>query len=354
MEYLSESTRLLYTQLLSQCLHGAAPSGRGLSFVAKRIKGGKHWYLQLSIGSRKTQHYLGPDTDAVRALIEKEKSLWATAAPDLRARENLVSMLVSGGAHTMSAVEARLFELLERAGVFLAGGVLVGSHAFAVYGNMLGVKWASETTRTQDIDIAAAYRLLIGMPDRQVNLRQALMESGLGFIEVPSLDRKSPSTRFRIKGTHLSVDILTPMLGRPTSKPVHLASLDTYAEPVRFLDYLLADAQPAVLVARAGILVNVPAPARYALHKLVTSERRIAAFQTKTKKDAYQAEQLISALLRDRPGDLRRAWQAAAEQPGKFMQQLRAGRARLSKETRATLEAGIAMKRTKDKKRRED
>src|SRR3990172_1931429 len=384
MEYLSESTRLLYTQLLSQCLHGAAPSGRGLSFVAKRIKGGKHWYLQLSIGSRKTQHYLGPDTDAVRALIEKEKSLWATAAPDLRARENLASMLVSGGAHTMSAgearpfsplpprpppapglgggenlvsmvvaggahtmsaVEARLFELLERAGVFLAGGVLVGSHAFAVYGNMLGVKWASETTRTQDVDIAAAYRLLIGMPDRQINLRQALMESGLGFIEVPALDRKSPSTRFRIKGTHLSVDILTPMLGRPTSKPVHLASLDTYAEPVRFLDYLLADAQPAVLVARAGILVNVPAPARYALHKLVTSERRIAAFQTKTKKDAYQAEQLISALLRDRPGDLRRAWQAAAEQPGKFMQQLRAGRARLSKETRAGLMASVARKR---------
>ncbi len=341
MEYLSESTRLLYTQLLSQCLHGAAPSGRGLSFASKRIKGGKHWYLQLSVGSRKTQHYLGPDTDEVRALIEKERSLWESAAPDLKARENLVSMLVSGGAHTVSAVEARLFELLERAGVFLAGGVLVGSHAFALYGNMLGVKWASETTRTQDIDIAAAYRLLIGMPDRQVNLRKALMESELGFIEVPALNRKSPSTRFRIKGKQLSVDILTPMLGRTSAKPVHLASLDTYAEPVRFLDYLLADAQPAVLVARAGILVNVPAPARYALHN-VTSERRIAAFQTKTKKDVYQAEQLISALLRDRPGDLRRAWKAAAEQPGKFMQQLRAGRARLSKETRAALQAGVA------------
>lgn len=347
MEYLSESTRLLYTQLLSQCLHGAAPSGRGLSFAAKRIKGGKHWYLQLNVGSRKTQHYLGPDTNEVRALIEKERSLWASAAPDLHARENLVSMLVSGGAHTVSAVEARLFELLERTGVFLAGGVLVGSHAFAAYGNMLGVKWPSETTRTQDVDIAAAYRLLIGMPDRQVNLRQAIMESELGFIEVPALDRKSPSTRFRIKGKQLSVDILTPMLGRTSSKPVHLASLDTYAEPVRFLDYLLDDAQPAVLVARAGILVDIPAPARYALHKLVTSERRIAAFQTKTKKDVYQAEQLISVLLRDRPRDLRRAWRAAAEQPGKFMQQLRAGLARLSKETRSALLTGAAKKRGK-------
>lgn len=344
MEYLSESTRLLYTQLLSQSLHGAAPSGRGLSFAAKHIKGGKHWYLQLNVGSRKTQHYIGPDTDEVRALIEKERALWASAVPDLRVRENLVSMLVSGGAHTVSAVEARLFELLERAGVFLAGGVLVGSHAFTLYGNMLGVKWDSETTRTQDVDIAA-YRLLIGMPDRKVNLRQALMDSELGFIEVPALDRKSPSTRFRIKGKQLSVDILTPMFGRVTAKPIHLASLDTYAEPVRFLDYLLDDAQPAVLVARSGVLVNVPAPARYALHKLVTSERRIAAFQTKTKKDVYQAEQLISALLRDRPADLRRAWKAATEQPGKFMQQLRAGLVRLSKETRVALTSNVAKKR---------
>ncbi|MBI1865885.1 MAG: hypothetical protein HYR98_09205 [Nitrospirae bacterium] len=344
MEYLSESTRLLYAQLLGQCLHGATPSGRGLSFVSKRIKDGKHWYLQLTVGSRKTQHYLGPDTEEVRALIEKEKSLWAAAAPELQARENLVAMLVPGGAHTVSAVEARLFELLERVGVFLAGGVLVGSHAFGVYGNMLGVGWVSETTRTHDVDIAAN-RLLIGMPDRKVNLRQALMESELGFIEVPALDRKSPSTRFRIKGKLLSVDVLTPMLGRTSAKPIHLASLDTFAEPVRFLDYLLADAQPAVLAARAGILVNVPAPARYALHKLVASERRIAAFQTKTKKDIYQAEQLISALLHDRPGDLRRAWQAAGEQPSKFIQQLRAGLGRLSKETRSTLEASVSTKR---------
>lgn len=345
MDYLAESTRLLYTQLLSQGMQSAAPSGHGLSFVAKRIKGAKHWYLQVTVGSRKTQHYVGPDTGEVRALIDREKTLWETAAPDLKAREDMVAMLVSGGAHTVSAVEARLFELLERAGVFLAGGVVVGSHAFGMYGNMLGVKWPLEATRTQDVDIAAAYRVLIGMPDRKVNLRQALMESELGFIEVPALDRKAPSTRFRIKGKQLSVDVLTPLLGRNTTKPIHLAALDTYAEPVRFLDYLLTDTQPTMLVARAGILVHVPAPAHYALHKLVLAERRIAAFQTKTKKDIFQAEQLISVLAQDRPGDLRRAWSAATKQPAKFMTQLRAGMARLSDEPR------LALKRSVNKKR---
>ncbi len=48
-------------------------------------------------------------------------------------------MLIAGGAATVSAVEARVFELLERTGVFVVGGVLVGSHAFGLYANMLGV-----------------------------------------------------------------------------------------------------------------------------------------------------------------------------------------------------------------------
>lgn len=347
MEYLPESTRLLYTQLLTQCLHGAAPSGRGLSFVSKQIRGGKHWYLQLTVGSRKTQHYLGPDSEDLRALITKEKSLWESAAPDFAARENLVSMLIAGGAYAANGVDARVLEVLERAGVFLVGGVLVGSHAFALYGNMLGIKWESETTRTQDVDIAAQRHVVIGIADRGVNLRQALIDSELGFIEVPALDRKAPSTKFRIKGKQLSVDVLTPLLGRASSKPVHLAALDTYAEPVRFLDYLLEESQPAVVVAKAGILVNVPAPARYALHKLVAAERRVPAFQTKTKKDIQQAEQLIEALIQDRPGDLRSAWMAAGKQPSKFAQQMRAGLAKLSKDTQKALLAVVPKKRSR-------
>jgi len=337
MDYLPESTRLLYTQLLSQCLHSAAPSGRGLSFVAKRIKGGKHWYLQLTVGSGKTQHYLGPDSDKVRALIDKEISFWQSAAADLTVREQLVSMLDKGGAHAANSIDARVLELLERTGVFVAGGVIVGSHAFALYGNMLGVSWKSEVTRTQDIDIATERHVVIGIPDKKINLRQAIIDSELGFIEIPALDRKSPSTKFRIRGKQLSVDMLTPMVGRTSSKPIHIASLNIYAEPVRFLDYLLLDAQAAVVIAKAGLLVNVPAPARYALHKLVTAERRVAAFQTKTKKDLMQAEQLLQALLRDRPGDLRTAWAAALKQPSKFMQQLRGGLAKLTDETRTAL-----------------
>ena len=337
MEYLPESTRLLYTQLLSECARGAAPSRRGLSFVSKKIGKGKHWYLQLTVGSRKTQHYLGPDSDEIRNRIAAEKARWEQAAPDIAERRKLVSMLISGGAHTASPEEARVLEVLERTGVFVAGGALVGSHAFAVYGNMLGVRWASEVTKTQDVDIAPDYRIPIAIADKKANLRQALMDAGMGFFEVPALDRKSPSTRFKIKGRQFSVDILTPMLGKTSTKPVPLSVLDVYAEPVRFLDYLLDDVQPAVVVAKAGMMVNVPAPARYALHKLVIAQRRAATIQTKALKDIGQAEQLVAVLLQDRPGDLVRAWKAASKQPAKFMTQLKQGMKKLPPATQSGL-----------------
>jgi hypothetical protein len=324
MEYLSESTQLLYAQLLTQCLHGGAPSGRGLSFVRKQIQGATHWYLQLTVGSTKTQHYLGPDSEGLRQIIEQEKSLWEKSRTDLADRQKLVAMLVSGGAHTVSASEARLFELLECAGVFLVGGVLVGSHAFGVYGNMLGVKWDSATTRTQDVDIAHSLKLEVGLRDKAANLRQALIDAEMGFIEVPALNRKSPSTRFHIRGKQFSVDILTPMHGKTTSTPIYISALDTYAEPVRFLDFLLEDIQRAVIVAKAGILVNVPSPARFALHKLVISQRRTA-------------KQLLRVLIADRPGDLLLAWEAASAQPGKFMEQLRSGLESLSPPLREAL-----------------
>ena len=225
----------------------------------------------------------------------------------------------------LSPSEGRVIELLERAGVFIVGGILVGSHAFAAYGNMLGVRWPTESTRTHDVDVAGDDHISIGLSDEPADLKQALLDTDMGFIEVPVLDRKAPSTRYRIQGKQLSVDVLTPMIGKPVSSPVFINTLNTFAEPVRFLDFLMNETQSAVIVSRAGILINVPAPARYALHKLVVSERRPAAMQTKSIKDVYQAEQLLTILLNDRPGDIQLAFDAAKTMPDKFQEQLTTG-----------------------------
>jgi len=325
MNYQTESNRGLYGQLLAECARGGGPPSRGLSFVSKRLRGSLHWYLQLTVGSAKTQHYLGPDTPELRQRIEHEKALWARAAPQRKSRERLVAMLLAGDAATVGASEARLFELLERTGVFLIGGTVVGSHAFAIYANMLGVHWQRASVRTQDLDLAVRSHLSIAVGNESVDLRTSLLESDMGFFEIPALNRKHPSTRYSIRGRELTVDLLTPMAGRASSKPVEIPSLGAAAEPVRFLEYLLDATETAVIVARAGVLVNVPTPARYALHKVVTAKRRTAAMQTKGLKDIEQAAQLIEVLLADRRGDLLLALDAARAMPPKFLQQLRSG-----------------------------
>ena len=49
-----------------------------------------------------------------------------------------------------------------------------------------------------------------------------------------------------------------------------------------------------------GIYVHVPAPARYAVHKLIISRRRPEGF-AKRGKDLQQSEALLSALAEKRP-----------------------------------------------------
>jgi hypothetical protein len=338
MNELSSTCQRLYSELLQACLRGAAPSGRGLSFVSKQIGGKKHWYLQLTVGSRKTQHYLGPDCEETLSTIAREKGLWEEAAPELKERRRLVALVAQAGGVVPTTAEGRVLEVLERTGVFEVGGTLVGSMAFRQYGNMLGVAWSSDVTTTEDMDVAHDHRVSVGVGARPGNLGEALLESGLGFVEVPALDKKSPSTSFKIRGQLFSVDLLTPLRGRASEKPLHVPSLKAVAKPVRFLDYLLEDIQPVAVVSGAGLLVNVPAPGRFALHKLVVAERRPAAWQSRAEKDIAQAVELLEVMLDRRPGDLLIAKDAADAMPSAFQKALDRGRRKLPGSLRAALE----------------
>ena len=324
MERQNDITSLLYAELLSHCMT-KIPSNRGVSIVSKTVNGRRYWYVQLVVGGKKWQYSIGPDTQALQDQIERHKALTESGTESKETGQRLVAMLTKGGAITPTNAEARVLEVLERAGVFLAGGVMVGSHAFSVYGNMLGVCWSRQAYMTQDLDIASDHHVEIAVTDQTANLGTALMASGMGFIEVPALDRKHPSTSFSIQGQELKVDLLTPMKGPERCTPVRLPNLNSFASPVRFLDYLLVDAQPAAVVAKAGISVNVPDPARFAAHKLVVAERRPVSQHLKSLKDRQQAHDLLAVLLEDRPGDILLAMDGVRAMPDKFQKQFLAG-----------------------------
>lgn len=305
---LSESATSLYQELLQQVLATPFAGTRG-TFVEKTVRGRRYWYLQAYGVEGKKQHYLGPDSAELQGQMQETRARWEAARDELQQRRELVAMLRAGGAATLTGSVLTVLEKLEQAGVFRAGAVLVGTHAFQIYGNMLGFSWQAALQRTLDVDIAASSRIELGavMPG-EIDLKEALQDADEDFFEVPALDRKHPSTSYKVRGRQLIVDVLTPMLGKSREEPVYIPTLKTAAQPIRFLEYLIEDVQPAVLVGRAGVLVNVPDPARFALHKLLIAGRRPVWQQAKARKDLRQAELLIAALLVDRRGDITAAW----------------------------------------------
>ncbi len=320
-------TLALYDDLL-QLAALPAYSGHNLNFRTKTVKGHKYHYLQLKLSSRHVEKYLGEDSPEMRDHIEQEKELWQRHQADRTHRERLVGQLRVGGMIAPSHAHAKVLAVLARAGIFHAGGVMVGTLAFQCYANMLGIDM---TTRrrilgTQDIDIAESPRVNVAAGQDAQPLREAILASGLGFFEVPALDARQPSTAYQVRGQSLRVDILTPASPRNRDQdPVPMPAWNTHAKPLRHLDYLMADAQQAVVLAGAGIYVNVPAPARYALHKLFVQQQRPATENSKAQRDREQAAFLIGTLREQRPGDLYLAADAVAAQGKRFRSAVLAG-----------------------------
>jgi hypothetical protein len=129
----------------------------------------------------------------------------------------------------------------------------------------------------------------------------------MGFLPVPPLDPKQPSTSFKVRGQALRVDLLCPKR-RTGDNPVFIRRFNAAAQPLAHLDYLLEMPEKALLIDGGAALVNVPAPARFALHKLLVATLRPVVFQTKAEKDVAQACEVLEVLMSDRPGDLPLAW----------------------------------------------
>ena len=107
---------------------------------------------------------------------------------------------------------------------------------------------------------------------------------------------------------------------------------------VHHLNYLIAEPVKAVAVYRSGILVQVPRPERYAIHKLIVADRRRGgADSLKAVKDRLQAAFLIDVLSEDRPDELLEAYQDALAIGPKWEERLAASLRRIPK-TQALLE----------------
>jgi hypothetical protein len=302
-------TTVLYSELLERLLAESARRGIGTApgaFTTKTIKGTAYAYFQYSEpGGKVRQLYLGRAGPELERVVERFRRERPAAEKERADLERLCAQIRVGGGWSMGPGPARVLKAFADAGVFDAGAVLVGTHAFGTTGNLLGARLSGASLRTDDLDLAAVS--LLAASGGAADAVDALERLKMGFLPVPALDPRRPSTSFKVRGESLRVDFLTP---GAWDAPVPLPNLGTYAHPLRFLDYLIENPEKAAVIDSGGFLTSVPAPARFALHKLLIQSERPAYQQAKAAKDLAQAGQLIEALGDARPGDLRLAYDA--------------------------------------------
>lgn len=278
------------------------------SFGTKTVRGSLHWYFSFrDVDQRVRQLYVGPDTDAIRQLVDKARS--AEPSP----REHLRALARSAGALGCLPVQRKHLSVILRLneyGFFRAGGVLVGTHAFLAYANQLGVRWLSGE-QTSDVDLAHAGRKIsIALPATlQAQAHTALTTLEEGFLPLVQYRGTAGASYRHPQEPDFQIDFLTPKT-TASDDPIHIEHLDVALQPLRFMEFSLEGVQQATLfdaTGRAGV-VSLPAPERYAVHKLLIIGERTGAMRVKTGKDLAQAAALIEYFAHTDPDTLREAW----------------------------------------------
>lgn len=293
----------------------------------RRTRGSKaYWYERYRVGRDTKERYLGEDSDELRARIENHQLLKEGREERARARGRLVRLLRGERFLGLDATTGSIVAALAKSGAFRAGGVLVGTVAFLLYEGELGLRLATdEAAKTNDIDLASFETG--GDSDELANVEIPEVLEGFRFAPVPSLEHDKTWRWKQSDGGRL-IEFLTPSF-REDEDLRDLPHLGVSARALHHLDYLISDPLDAAAVYREGVLVKVPRPEKFAIHKLIVADRRLDGPESlKALKDLMQAEILMSILAEDRPSDLFEAYEDATSRGPRWRERLDATLAR--------------------------
>ena len=323
MATLTAPQERVLTLLFAELQEAAARQTEGFLGTAGTLgertndNGTRFWVHRYSdaLGKRR-EVYLGKVGDQVASarvanLRERIETADATVAS--------VRLLARAGFATVDRKAYSTLASLHNHGLFRAGALLIGSHAYGALLNSMGVRAVPYTT--EDVDIAR--REALALPESP-DFLQMLRETGIEFFEVPQLSRRAPSVSFAERGgSRLRVDLLVPSKGNGYAT-VPVPELRTHARGVPYLDYLLEVSQEVPVLSGHGIvLVRVPVPERYAVHKLIVSQLRTRS--SKPEKDLRQAATLFEALTERFPGAAEQALNATPRSAARHL-----GRAKIA------------------------
>jgi hypothetical protein len=322
MKRLSLNVQTLYADLLQRTVPGASVPA---TISRRTIKGTVYLYAERRDGARKDQVYLGPEADA--AVAERAAAI-RHEAELAKQRRKSITMLKAAGLQGPSLEVGRVLDAVSRAGLFETGLVLVGTIAYQLYAAMLGCELDRAAAMTQDADFVAA-TINVGLTapadegETALDMLAILRRADPTFRPAPTLSRKALPSRFTTDGG-LDVELLTPVRKRGEEPPISLPAIHAGAVPLQFLEYLVEDALPAVVLHGSGVRVRVPQPSRYAVHKLIVAQLR-KLDNGKRDKDLLQARSLMQAFDETDPDALEDALEDARSRGPKWKGHVDAG-----------------------------
>lgn len=255
-------------------------------------------------------------------------------------RNHILQDFRKRGFPRLSSEAEQVIDALARNGFFRLRGVLIGTNAFiqypAMFGQMKYFETNSEinTMMTTDVDFAMFHSISVKLGAENQEMAETFEHTikQIGEFE-PQHDHSGQFVgRWRDKNG-FEVDLLTPFRreAKVNKEDIEHDERLTFANlgdleilPMKFLDFLIHDEMRAVALSKSGILVNVPRPEKFAIHKLIVSEIRgtgidgQAFTERKKRKDIMQAKALIRCLHANDPDALQRAWSEANERGPKW------------------------------------
>jgi hypothetical protein len=297
---LAEQTRAFE---LTHALAGLAGTFQKLS-----RKGRVYWYFAYrDLDGSVRMAYVGPNDERVRALVERFQRIRSAKplAPQARAALEL-------GCAPTAPKHFRIDKRLAEYGFFRAGGVLIGTHAFVALGTLLGVRWV-EAAATLDVDFAHAGRnVTVALPaDLRIVVHGALESLEMGLLPIAQFDGRAGAQYRNPADQELRLDFVTSATRR--NRPVVMPGLNLALDPLKFMEFSLEGTTQGCLISRTGACtVNLPAPERYAVHKLIVFGERPVAERAKARKDLLQAAAIASYFVQaGQFGQFNAAWRDA-------------------------------------------
>ena len=305
MNPIDHSYQVLYSELAQRSLDASFTTDFSIDgrFIRQESRGRMYWYFDRDKpGGGKRRTYVGPvDDPAINMRVESFKDL----KEDYRARSRLVSTLVREAyLPRPEGLAGPIIEALANAGFFRLRGVLVGTVAFQCYSALLGARLFNAIMQTGDADFAQFHSIANAVGDQMPPILDVLRGVDPTFREIPHQTDSRYTTKYSTRSGY-KVEFLTPNTSSDdySDHPASMPALGgTAAQPLRFLDFLIYQPVRAIVLYGPGIPVLVPAPERFAIHKLIVASRRSTHDDgmSKSRKDRAQAAELIEVMAAQR------------------------------------------------------